>query len=113
MGESSMSAERRSEPRYALIERASAVLGPDMVAQCIVADVSSKGARLGFGVEPRLPRRFELVFAKSGERAPVRLVWQAGLVAGVKFDSRPAFLTRLKGLAQFRRTKGAGLDPAR
>lgn len=100
-----MSVERRSEPRHALIERASAVLGPDLVAQCIVADVSSKGARLGFGVEPRLPRRFELVFAKTGERSAVRLVWQAGLVAGVKFDSRPAFLTRLREFAGSRRRK--------
>ena len=98
-----MSIDRRSEPRRAAAEQASAILGPGVVAPCIVADLSTKGARLGFGTEPKLPRRFELVFAGSGERSAVRLVWQVGHVAGVKFDSRPALLTRLKALATSRR----------
>jgi len=91
--------ERRAEPRYETAEAAKAVFSAAESVDCTVLNISSQGAQLGLRSEIKLPRRFTLLLKKSGDRLDARLVWQLGIVAGVKFDWRPPLLERLVGLA--------------
>jgi hypothetical protein len=77
--------ERREHPRVAKFDLATINTG-FWQAECIVHDLSERGARLQVLDPQRLPSRFELIFAAAGGSRWCRLVWQHMLEAGVAFD---------------------------
>jgi len=53
---------------------------------CLIEDISQSGARIVLEEGQELPKRFVLLLSSPGDaRRVCRLVWQAGLTAGVKF----------------------------
>ena len=62
-----------------------AVLSGRTDAECSVGELAATGARLSFSHPIILPRQFTLRFA--GEDHRVTVVWQAGVSAGVRFQS--------------------------
>ena len=52
---------------------------------CTIRDLSALGARLNFMNPTILPRSFRLLF--DGEDQKVTVVWQAGMLAGVRFQT--------------------------
>lgn len=58
----------------------------ELIARCMLRDVSEGGAQIGLRREKDLPKRFILSLSPSGEvRRHCELVWQFSTVAGVKF----------------------------
>lgn len=52
---------------------------------CVMSDLSTTGARLGFRDAAEIPLEFELQIPEAGACARVRLVWTRGAEAGVMF----------------------------
>ncbi len=100
-------AERRSTPRSKSSERGKAVVnhrvGP---VECRISSISTKGARLTFLAPVLLPRQFDLSF-ESGHHSRVKVAWQRGKLAGVRFvtplrmtpTKQPGIFARLLGKA--------------
>jgi hypothetical protein len=53
---------------------------------CIVRNLSEKGAKLGVSRDAQLPSRFTLCFVLRKLKLPVRLRWRRGDFAGVSFE---------------------------
>lgn len=79
-----MGAERRDTPRRNAGEPGEVTLNGLTRIKCTITDVSGKGARLSFRTPMVLPKRFELRFAASGHSSYVTVMWQRGLLAGVR-----------------------------
>lgn len=77
--------EDRKSPRAASKLEGKAVLSGRSDVPCRIRDLSATGARLSFRNPIILPRQFSLRFGEETHRATV--VWQAGLFAGVRFQS--------------------------
>ena len=77
--------ERRTAPRLAVSERGAASLSAGERAECLIVDVSDRGARVEVDAKVRLPNRFELTCETSGRAWWVELAWQRGAAAGVSF----------------------------
>jgi len=75
----------RKTPRSASKLEAKAILSGRADVACTIRDLSATGARLSFRNPTILPRQFKLRFGSEDHRATV--VWQAGLFAGVRFQS--------------------------
>jgi hypothetical protein len=80
-----MPSNSRKSARQASRMEAKAVLSGRADVECSIRDLSPTGARLSFRNPIILPRQFHLHFA--GEDHRVTVVWQAGLFAGVRFQS--------------------------
>ena len=76
---------QRKTARSASKLEAKAVLSGRADVACTISDLSATGARLSFRHPTILPRQFNLRFGSEDHRATV--VWQAGLFAGVRFQS--------------------------
>lgn len=78
--------DNRQAPRSTSKQTAVAQLGDRSEVDCAIRDLSVTGARLSFRHPIFLPRSFRLKFEGQDER--VSVVWQRGLHAGVRFQSR-------------------------
>ena len=83
--------EARKVPRAPTKRRGRVVISGRAEIPCTIKDVSSLGARLSFMNPTILPRTFRLLFEDEDQK--VRVVWQAGLLAGVRIA------TPIRGLA--------------
>ena len=80
-------AERRSTPRNTSSEPGKALVNPRVgPVECLISHVSTKGARLTVPTPMLLPRQFDLSFG-SGHQTRVKVSWQRGTLAGVRFDT--------------------------
>jgi hypothetical protein len=75
----------RKSARQASKLQGKAVLSGRADVECSIRDLSQTGARLSFRNPIILPRQFTLQFASEDHR--VTVVWQAGLFAGVRFQT--------------------------
>lgn len=75
--------ENRRVPRKEAKYQGKVILPAQPAIDCLIRDVSAFGARLQFRVRAFLPRSFQLRF--EGGSHEVRVVWQSGLFAGVRF----------------------------
>jgi hypothetical protein len=98
-------AESRTAPRVAAKTRGTAIISGRTEIDCAIRDLSAHGARLSFLNPTILPRQFQLRFDDHDQR--VTVVWQAGRLAGVKFQTpiRHARATKKKGIWPFSRRK--------
>jgi hypothetical protein len=80
-----MMPENRSTPRRSAKQEGRAILSNRSDLDCTIRDVSATGARLSFRTPTFLPRTFRLAFGSEEKR--VTVVWQAGMFAGVRFQS--------------------------
>ena len=82
-----MAPSRKREPRKRLARPAWITLDGGFAArQCLVHDISSRGAKISVDNAAALPASLRLTFtrdARSGQKCVV--VWRAGTSAGVKF----------------------------
>jgi hypothetical protein len=59
--------------------------GPELRTNCIIRDLSARGARLEVPHSIPLPSEFNLLFLKANTSRHVRLRWRRGDLAGVEF----------------------------
>lgn len=77
--------ELRNAPRAAAKMSGRVVIPGRPEIAVTVRDLSSLGARLGFNHPIILPRVFRLLFDDEDQK--VTVIWQAGVLAGVRFQS--------------------------
>ena len=77
--------ESRTAPRSTAKKLGTAAIGGRAEIDCIIRDISPIGARLSFPHPTILPRAFRLKF--DGQDQKVTVIWQAGLLAGVRFQT--------------------------
>ncbi len=76
----------RRVQRAPALQKGKAVLNNGRAAvNCTIRDLSPLGARLSFTHPTFLPRKFNLVFDEGDQT--VTVIWQAGLLAGVRFQT--------------------------
>lgn len=78
-------ADARQVPRSQAKQRGRVVVSGRAEIACTIRDISPLGARLIFLHPTILPRTFRLVFGDEDQK--VRLIWQSGLIAGVRFSA--------------------------
>jgi hypothetical protein len=90
---------RRAEERSRV--RAPAVIAEGgRVLDCMVCDLSPRGARLRVTDAAAVPAEFELIVRDTGDRRPARVRWRRGNEVGVLFTpERRAFGRRPNPLA--------------
>ncbi|HEX2257638.1 MAG TPA: PilZ domain-containing protein [Afifellaceae bacterium] len=82
-----MDQDRRTEPRLRTLQTGRIVFNrASSTFDCLVRDMSERGARLRFGDILALPAAFELMIGGKGTRLPARIAWRKGAEAGVVFD---------------------------
>lgn len=55
------------------------------VIDCVVRDISAKGARLRVPDAGAVPQEFELLLKQTGECRPARVRWRNGVEVGISF----------------------------
>jgi two-component system cell cycle response regulator len=75
----------RSEHRKRTLKEAKIILTDWTVMDCVIRDISEKGARLVLGDAITLPPEFRLHIVSSNTIVPVHVLWQRGTAAGVGF----------------------------
>ena len=82
-----MALSKKREPRKLLGQQAWITLDGGFGArQCVVADISSAGARIILEEAIALPARLRLAFARDARTGRIcQVVWRRGKSAGVKF----------------------------
>jgi hypothetical protein len=83
----SMRAERRKAVRYVISEPGVAMLNEAHGVDCMITDISDRGARIQFEHPVPLPARFELRCPRTGRSWVTELIWSRGEVAGVRFSN--------------------------
>jgi PilZ domain len=78
-------AEKRKAPRAPAKQRGKALISGRSELSCTIRDLSPFGARISFMHPAFLPRTFRLVFDEQDQK--VTVVWQAGVMAGVRFQT--------------------------
>ena len=87
---------RRSEDRTRTLLPAQ-ITGAGRVIECVLKDVSAKGARLRVPDASAVPDRFELFLKQTGEFRPATVRWRRVTEVGVSFvPERRAFGRRAK-----------------
>jgi len=82
--------ERRKSSRRRTLKRGKVILTKWTVMDCVIRNLSERGARLEFGGPVDLPKAFQLQLIDTGATVPAELLWQRGLTAGVSFPKTPA-----------------------
>jgi hypothetical protein len=87
--EDPMAIEQRkdSERRRAFVPGKVVAAPPHFTGYCTIRDLSPRGAKLAFGVIPKLPDIFELQIPSQGKSHEVEMRWQRGVQIGVYFRS--------------------------
>ncbi|HWT30725.1 MAG TPA: DUF1153 domain-containing protein [Propylenella sp.] len=78
--------ERRKEARRAVQEPAVAIPSAEAGLECVITDISAKGARLALEADRQLPWNFELLCRRTGRSVRVCRVWQREREVGVNFQ---------------------------
>lgn len=78
-------AERRKSGRSRVLKSAKLVLGRSAIIDCVVRNLTNKGARLQIANTVDLPREFEMTFDGGYSIRPCRLVWRTITETGVEF----------------------------
>lgn len=79
--------EQRAAPRRKVKEPGTAMLNARERTDCLITDVSDRGARIDVEAGIKLPNFFELQCTASGRSWWVELVWQRSGEAGVRFNN--------------------------
>jgi hypothetical protein len=79
-------AEHRIAPRKPTRETGKAIINGRAEVECTIRDISSTGARISFRQPTFLPRTFQLRLASEGDQK-VTVMWQGGVLAGVRFQN--------------------------
>ena len=96
-----MFGERRKHQRY-LINRIARILADSASHECIITDISERGARL-FVDDKELLDQFDLIVSREASiRHPCRVIWRLGGEMGVEFASMQIDQSRLNAMAQIR-----------
>jgi hypothetical protein len=56
------------------------------VMECVVRNLSARGARLGMGETTGVPARFDLLVAGDDGTRPARVRWRTASEVGIAFD---------------------------
>lgn len=75
----------RNAPRSPARQPGRIVISGRPEIPCTIRDLSSLGARLSFMNPTILPRSFRVLF--DDQDAKVTVIWQAGVLAGVRFQT--------------------------
>lgn len=78
-------AERRKSGRSRVLKSAKLVLDRSAIIDCVVRNLTNKGARLQIANTVDLPRAFEMTFDGGYSIRPCRLVWRTVTETGVEF----------------------------
>jgi PilZ domain len=78
-------ADFRASFRYQTLRSARIVLNDGGIIDCVVRDVSTKGARLEIAEATKIPEQFTLLIRGQGERFRCHRVWQKGNMVGVEY----------------------------
>jgi hypothetical protein len=78
-------AEARNAPRAVTKQHGLAIVSGRSEIDCSIRDLSATGARLRFTNPTFLPRTFTLRLEDQDHK--VTVMWQAGLMAGVRFQT--------------------------
>ena len=79
--------ERRKAPRQAVAEAGAVTLCTNDRFECLITEISDRGARLQFKRSVSLLSPFELHFERTDRSWLADLLWQRGRVAGVRFTN--------------------------
>ena len=86
---------KRTEERTRVLAAAQ-ITQAGRIIDCVVRDISAKGARLRVPDAGAVPSEFELLLKNSGEARPARVRWRKGVEVGVSFmPERRGFGRRL------------------
>jgi hypothetical protein len=77
--------ERRRSGRSRVLKSAKLVLGRSAIIDCVVRNLTNKGARLQIANTVDLPCDFEMTFDGGYSIRPCRLVWRTMTETGVEF----------------------------
>jgi hypothetical protein len=78
-------AERRISGRSRVLKSAKVILDRSSIIDCVVRNLTNKGARLQIANTVDLPKDFEMTFDGGYSIRPCRLVWRTVTETGVEF----------------------------
>ena len=78
-------AERRKAGRSRVLKGAKLVVGRSAIIDCVVRNLTNKGARVQIANTVELPKDFEMTFDGGYSIRPCRLVWRTVTETGVEF----------------------------
>lgn len=82
-------AERRSETRHRVFKGGRLSFNKGYGAlECVVRNLSERGARLALGETTAVPNAFDLEIAGEGMARTAHVRWRSPTAVGVEFDSR-------------------------
>jgi hypothetical protein len=82
--------ERRTSPRRAIDEPATAIFNAHSRVACTIRDIGEHGARLEFKTTATPSGKFVLQCAKSRRSSWVRVVYRNGRTVGLRFEAPPS-----------------------
>jgi hypothetical protein len=78
-------AERRKSARSRVLKSAKLVIDRSSIIDCVVRNLTNKGARIQIANSVELPRDFEMTFDGGYSVRQCRLVWRTVTETGVEF----------------------------
>ena len=78
-------AERRKSTRSRVLKSAKLVIDRSSIIDCVVRNLTNKGARLQISNTVELPKDFEMTFDGGYSIRQCRLVWRTVTETGVEF----------------------------
>ena len=79
-------AESRDQHRQRTLKKGRVLISETTTIDCVIRDISDKGARLQFAALTVLPKRFRLLNVTDNIIRPAKLVWQRSELVGVSFS---------------------------
>jgi hypothetical protein len=77
--------ERRKSGRSRVLKSAKLVLDRSSIIDCVVRNLTNKGARIQIANTVNLPRAFEMTFDGGYSVRPCRLIWRSVTETGIEF----------------------------
>jgi hypothetical protein len=77
--------ERRKSGRSRVLKSAKLVLDRSSIVDCVVRNLTNKGARIQIANTVNLPQAFEMTFDGGYSIRPCRLIWRSVTETGVEF----------------------------
>ena len=78
--------ERRKYARSQVLKSAKLLLGTSSMVDCVVHDLTNRGARIEATNPDALPRSLDMTFDGGRSLRPCRLVWRTSNEVGVEFS---------------------------
>lgn len=79
-------AESRNQHRQRTLKKGRVLISETTTVDCVIRDLSEKGARLQFAALTVLPKQFRLLNVSDNVTRPATLVWQRSELVGVTFS---------------------------